>query len=247
MYADCVDLRDFYGTAVGKMARRMIRRRLRQMWPDLRGQAVLGLGYATPFLSLFRDEAERVVAFMPAPQGVLHWPQGGANLTALVEETDLPLPDLSVDRILLVHALESTEQLRPLLRECWRVLNGAGRLLVVVPNRRGLWARFDATPFGQGHPYSGGQLARLLRDTLFTPGDLARALFVPPLPSRFLLRSAPVLERLGERWFASFGGVLLLEAQKQIYAARTTRVQVRRRILVGLPQAAGARRGGGPA
>jgi alpha-ketoglutarate-dependent 2,4-dichlorophenoxyacetate dioxygenase len=44
-----------------------------------------------------------------------------------------------------------------------------GRLLLIVPNRRGIWARLDSTPFGHGRPYSRGQLERLLGDALFTP------------------------------------------------------------------------------
>ena len=50
--------------------------------------------------------------------------------------------------------------------EIWRVLSGNGRLLVIAPNRRGIWARFEHTPFGHGRPYTSSQLYRLLRDTL---------------------------------------------------------------------------------
>ena len=58
-----------------------------------------------------------------------------------MEEYDLPLPDLSVDRIVLVHALEMSDDAPSLVREIWRVLAPGGRLLLVIPNRRGLWAR----------------------------------------------------------------------------------------------------------
>ena len=40
----------------------------------------------------------------------------------------------------MVHALEASEQLPALLAEVWRILVGNGRLLVIVPNRHGLWA-----------------------------------------------------------------------------------------------------------
>jgi len=109
MYTDVVDLREFYGSSLGHVAQRMIRRRIRSLWPDLHGQAVLGLGYATPYLTPFREEAERVFAIMPARQGVTRWPAGGAGLVALSDETELPLPDMSVDRVLLVHGLEATD------------------------------------------------------------------------------------------------------------------------------------------
>ena len=212
MSTDVIDLRDFYESSLGQATRRVIRRHVREIWPDLRGQRLLGLGYATPYLRPFLGEAERVIALMPAGQGVLHWPPEGPNTAALAEEAELPLPDVSVDRVLLVHSLEHSEQLRPFLRDIWRVLVGSGRLLIVVPNRRGLWARLDRTPFGHGHPYTANQLSRLLRDNLFTPLAARRALFVPPFASRLWLTSAGAWERIGARWSPRFGGVVIVEA-----------------------------------
>ena len=43
-------------------------------------------------------------------------------------------------------------------------------------------------------------------------------LFMPPTRSRMALASAAAVEKVGFRWFQTFGGVLLVEAQKQIYA-----------------------------
>src|ERR1700737_3982393 len=56
-----------------------------------------------------------------------------------------------------------------LLREVWRVLAPSGRLIAVIPNRRGVWTRTDNTPFGHGRPYSRAQINELLRQTWFTP------------------------------------------------------------------------------
>ncbi|MBF0374092.1 MAG: methyltransferase domain-containing protein [Alphaproteobacteria bacterium] len=229
MWTDVVDLRDFYDTSLGQMARRMIRRRIRMMWPTVKGMRVLGLGFATPYLRPFREEAERVVAVMPSSQGVLPWPPEGPGLVALSDETDLPLPDRSMDRVLLVHALESTEQVRAMMREVWRVLNDGGRLLAVVPNRRGIWARLERTPFGNGRPYTPTQLSRLLRENMFTPVAQASALFVPPSGSRMMLHSAGAFEELGIRWFPSIAGVVMIEATKQIYASTGLRETGRRR------------------
>ena len=71
MWSDVIDLRDFYRTGIGRMARRIIRDQIRTAWPDAAGQNVLGLGYASPYLAPFREEAERVVSVMPSQQGVL--------------------------------------------------------------------------------------------------------------------------------------------------------------------------------
>ncbi len=239
MNADVVDLRDFYTTRLGQVARRMIRRRVRLIWPDLDGMRLLGLGYATPYLRMFRDEAERVVAMMPAPQGVLPWPPEGPNAVALADESELPLQDYSIDRVLLVHGLEYSEQVRGLLKEIWRVMAGGGRLLAIVPNRRGIWARIDGTPFGQGHPYTPTQLSRLLREATFTPERVTAALFVPPTASRMMLRSANAVERIGERWFTTFAGVSIVEATKQIYAKPAQRrKEQRRRVYLPVPHGA---------
>jgi SAM-dependent methyltransferase len=220
MWMDAVDLRDFYASSLGLVARRMIGRRVRMLWPDVRGSSILGLGYAAPFLGVFRAEAERVIALMPAAQGVLHWPADGPGLTALADEAMLPLADQSIDRVLLVHALECCEQTRPMMREIWRVLADGGQLIVVVPNRRGLWARFERTPFGHGRPYTPRQLSRGLRDALFAPYRSTTALYVPPIRSRMLLSSAGAWEEVGHRWFTSFAGVVLFEASKQIFAGK---------------------------
>jgi SAM-dependent methyltransferase len=235
MRPDVIDLREFYSTRLGQVARKLLRHRIRQVWPDVRGLDLLAMGYASPYLQQFQGEAERVLAFMPAQQGVHRWPVRDSNRVALVDEMELPLPDASVDRVLLIHALENAEQVAPLLREVWRVLASGGRLLVVVPNRRGIWARMERTPFGQGHPYSPGQLSRLLRDNQFQPGGRASALYMPPVNSRMLLRTAAAWEQLGHRWGHAFAGVLLMEADKQIYAISATPPRRRRPIALPLP------------
>lgn len=244
MWNDALDLRDFYRTSLGQIAQRIIRARIRATWDNVAGLNILGFGYATPYLLPFREEAQRVVAAMPAQQGVLHWPSDGPGAVTLCDETEIPLPDVSIDRVLMVHGLECSEQLRPMLREVWRILADGGRLLAVVPNRRGIWARLDRTPFGHGYPYTPGQLNRLLRDTLFSPLRVERALFVPPSRSRMVIASAPAWENIGVRWFPTFSGVLLIEAGKEIYAptVEPARAVRRRRYVEVAPRVNGSLR-----
>src|SRR5277367_632124 len=231
MASDVVDLRDFYRTPLGQVARRMIRQAVRRMWPDLHGMRLMGVGYPAPFLSAISPETERTIALMPASLGVLAWPPDGANLALLADEGELPFAAYSVDRVLLVHALETSEQAGPLLKEVWRVLAGGGRLLVIAPNRRGIWARLDRTPFGSGRPYTMSQLSQLLRDELFTPVATGTALFVPPSRGRMMLRSARAWERVGARWFPTFAGVIMVEATKQIYAKPVAARAPKRRLV----------------
>jgi len=230
MASDVIDLRDFYRTGLGRVARRMIRRAVRRMWPDVAGMRLLGIGYPAPFLTVLAADTERTLALMPASLGVLAWPGAGRNLATLADEGELPFADYSIDRILLIHALESSERAGPMLKEVWRVLAGGGRLLVVAPNRRGIWARLDRTPFGSGRPYTMSQLSQLLRDELFTPVGTGTALFMPPSRGRMMLRSAPAWERIGARWFPTFAGVVLVEATKQIYAKPAAARAPRRRL-----------------
>jgi SAM-dependent methyltransferase len=228
MSLDVVDLRNFYAQQLGTVARRFVSRGIRMRWADARGQRIAGIGYATPYLGLFRGEAERCLAFMPAAQGVVKWPSAQPSLTALVEELDLPLPDAAIDRMLLVHALEMSRDAESMLREVWRVLAPGGRLLAVIPNRRGIWARTDTTPFGHGRPYSRSQVTALLRETWFTPTGWSEALYVPPLTRAWFLRSAAAWERTGATISAPFAGVHIVEATKQVYRAIPARRERRR-------------------
>jgi SAM-dependent methyltransferase len=240
MYQDVVDLNVFYNSFLGQVARRQVRARVREHWPSVASQAVLGLGFATPYLRAFRDEATRTIAAMPALQGVVPWPGDAPSLACLADETELPFADESFDRILLVHAVESSESLRAMLREVWRVLAGSGRLLVVAPNRRGLWARLENNPFAHGHPFSESQLTRLLRDSLFSPVSASTALYVPPSRLKFMLGAAGAWEKIGHRWGLPFAGVILVEATKQVYVGTPARNRRRRlpvRAALGLPVA----------
>ena len=162
MAADSHAAAEFYATARGAVAARLLRERLALLWPNLHGQSLLGIGYAEPYLHLWQDQAARCLAVTPAQMGATRWPSGAANLSCTAEEDSLPFPDLSFDRVLLVHGLEQADNARRMLREVWRVLKDDGTLLVVVPNRTGLWAYLETTPFGHGQPYSFGQLGRLL-------------------------------------------------------------------------------------
>lgn len=218
MHIDVGELQSFYDTPLGQIARRFIRQRLREVWPSVRGQSVLGLGYATPYLRPFQSEADRVIALMPAQQGVTAWPALPSNLAALGDESALPFPDASIDRVIVAHILETSESLRPLLRQIWRVLTPAGRIVVIAANRTSLWAQFEATPFGHGRPFSRLQLQRLLTDAMFTPTASATCLHMPPIGVGYVVRSGVRWERLGRKIWPQLAGVHLTEATKEMMA-----------------------------
>lgn len=240
MHVDVADLRDFYKSGLGQMVRRIVGNRIRSRWRPMRGGVVIGLGFASPYLGSFCGEATRVGALMPEGQGALVWPSQGPTRAVLVEEDRLPLPDNSVDRLLVVHCLEAAHHVDAMLREIWRVLSPEGRLLIVVPNRRGVWARLDTTPFGVGRPFSRSQLERLLTEAMFTPIECTGALYVPPFDRRLLMRSALAMERIGSRISPAFAGLLMVEARKEMTAPIGK--PVRARALRDLVQAHGGGR-----
>jgi SAM-dependent methyltransferase len=169
---------------------------------------------------------------MPAAQGVLPWPDERKNLVTLADIYNLPFEDYSLDRVMISHCLETAGDPLAFLNEVWRVLAGDGRLLLIVPNRLGLWARFEHTPFGTGQPYTATQLTRLLQQASFTTLSVQRTLYTPPTNSRFWLSSAKVFENMGSHLWAGLSGVLVIEARKDIYAALPARRVVKKPITI---------------
>lgn len=217
MEQDSATLSAFYTSPVGQVARRAIQRRIREVWPDVRGIRLLGYGFAIPFLRSFAAEAERTVALLPEQLGAMAWPAGSA-LSIVADEGALPFADAMFDRVLVVHGVENAEALRPLLRQLWRVLAPSGKLLLVVPNRASLWAQVDRSPFAHGRPFNRAQLHTILRDTLFVADRWDGALFMPPLKSRRLLGRGVSWEKIGRRLWPALGGVHIVEATKSLYA-----------------------------
>ncbi len=220
MHLDVRDLRAFYyRTNLGRSAQRALQGAVAGLWTAAPGMTVVGFGFAIPLMRPFLADSARLIALMPGQQGVMRWPPSEPNVCALVDETRWPLEASSVDRILVAHGLETCESPDALLAEIWRVLAPGGRAIFIVPNRSGIWARREATPFGVGRPYSFGQLEAILRRQRFEPERHAAALYAPPSHRRFWLQTSHVWERVGRQFDPQFmAGALLVEASKQVYA-----------------------------
>jgi SAM-dependent methyltransferase len=218
MHQDIAELSAFYDRAMGVHVRDLIAAQIRQRWPNVMGMTVMGLGYATPYLEPFVGEAYRVGALMPAEQGARAWPTGGPIRSIVVDEEALPLPDASVDRMLAVHAIEMSDAVKRTLREIWRVLKPEGRALIVVPNRRSIWAHWDVTPFGEGQPFTKQQLEALISGGMFHIEACGFALATPPLQLAALWRYANTTEKFGLKLWPAISGAIILEATKQVSA-----------------------------
>ncbi len=233
MAIDARDAAEFYATPLGERTAGLLRRKLLALWPDCANLSILGLGYAGPYLHLWREQAQRAIAASPAQLGIAPWPLGRASLACTAEEDALPFPDMLFDRILLVHGLEQADNARRCLREAWRLLKDDGRIIVVAPNRRGIWAYAESTPFGHGQPYSHRQLARLLGSLFFRVEQQEAALFAPPLNWGLALRGFNLLERAGKALAPQFAGLTIAEATKDMHGLIPIRRQASgRRVLV---------------
>ncbi|MEM7270272.1 MAG: methyltransferase domain-containing protein [Pseudomonadota bacterium] len=221
MYLDVVELRRFYyRTRLGKIAQRALRAAIADHWPGLKGGNLAGFGFAAPFLRPLKGGVERTIALMPAQQGAFHWPIDADNITVLADERRWPLAAGFVDHLIVAHGLEGSERPAAVLAETHRVLAPGGRALIVVPNRTGLWARREGTPFGHGRPYSLGQLENFLRQHSLEPVAHSAALYGPPSQRRFWMRMANMAERAGRKLDAQrLAGALVVEVVKTAYAA----------------------------
>ncbi|WP_297369312.1 class I SAM-dependent methyltransferase [Acidocella sp.] len=217
MAIDARDVAGFYASPLGRKVAARLGAALSGLWPQAKGLDLLGLGFTGPYLPLWAGGARRVIAFSPAAMGPAPWPAGRPGLACTGDEDSLPFPDLSFDRILIVHGLEHADSARRYLREAWRLLRDDGRLIVVTPSRRGLWAYAERTPFGHGEPYSERQIARLLTSAFFQVEAQRAALYAPPVSWPPVLSLFGATESLGARLAPHFAGITIAEASKAMH------------------------------
>lgn len=240
MHLDVQDLRNFYyRSALGRAAQGSLRRRMTEIWPEAKGQTVAGFGFAVPLLRPFLADARRVIALMPGPQGVMPWPPDGANVAVLTEETLWPIETGHIDKLIIMHGLETSERAYDLLEEAWRVLGPGGKVLFIVPNRAGLWARRDRTPFGFGQAYSASQLETQLRKHQFLPERHLGALYQFPSTRKLWMKSGAMFEKVGRAMPGMIaGGAFMVEASKRVYPPKGRAVSAtarRQKLPQGVP------------
>ncbi len=227
MRLDVIDLKEFYsGTELGKTTKNLINRVLNDKVHTEVGSLTIGFGYACPFLEnkINDSDNKNFLLLMPSEQGVISWPKKSKSITAMVDEVSWPVNTSAADLILVSHGLEVSDNQDLLLQEVFRVLKDSGRLVILVPNRTGFWARSDSTPFGYGKPYSISQLVALLRKNQFQIDSITPSLYGFPAKKGYGLKSLLLWEKVGKKLNSFFlGGLLVVEARKDIYAVNNVK------------------------
>jgi SAM-dependent methyltransferase len=217
-------LHKFYHSPLGKRVAKSLQNQVNDWWPDNHALSLVGLGFPLPVLPSLQTNTEKTVALMPARQGASVWQRADSdvledrrgNLTAMVESSYLPLPDVSVDRFVMLHLVEHTVDLHTSLREAWRVLKPEGRLLVIAPNRASIWARVENNPFAFGRPFSRSQLNSILEDSQFETVHSRHGLFFPPSQRPTVLKFSSAIDRIGGKIMPLAGGVIFTESIKRM-------------------------------
>ena len=227
MRLDVIELKEFYdGTELGQTTKELINKILDKKINTETDSLTVGFGFACPFLeSKIKDNDDKnFLLLMPNEQGVVSWPNKSKSVTALVDEVSWPVNTSAADLILISHGLEVSDNQDLLLQEVLRVLKDSGKLVILVPNRTGFWARSDSTPFGYGKPYSISQLTALLRKNQFQIESITPSLYGFPAKKGYWLKSLLLWEKVGKKLNSFFlGGLLVVEARKDVYAVKNVK------------------------
>lgn len=220
MRQDIVSIRRFYETSLGKAAAQRIGVKLSDLWGDnIKSLSVLGLGYTQPVLDAMGDGPHRRISAVPRECGIGEWkPTVRGNAHVSVDELRLPFADGQFERVVVLHGLEECADPRAFLREIWRVASPEGRVVLIAPNRAGIWSRATRTPFGHGRPWSRPQLIELLSNGMFQVTASAHILYMPPINSALITSAAESWDTVGRWTLPGFGGVVMVEAVKRLFA-----------------------------
>lgn len=219
LHLDVLQLKQFYAGRLGECVAGLVKQELLRLWPTAAGEAMLVIGFGAPYVTPYLSQATPLLIAMPAEQGAAAWPPGRANHVILTHDGELPLQNNSINRVLLIHSVEYSEHLNAMMQEVWRVLVPGGRVLAVVPNRVSFWSGSTKSPFGFGRPFNVLQLRSLLAHHHFTFTRSSSALFAPPLLAHLSPRFSQKMEKIGRFFWWFLGGVLMVEAEKQLYAS----------------------------
>lgn len=241
MSVDVIDLREFYTTPLGQVSQAALLRTFSKLEPFKKDLDLVGIGYPVPLFDSLADDISQAIILMPARQGALQWPVGKDSKVALVDEDELPIETASVQCVVVLHLIENVADPAQILNEIWRILVPEGKLILVAANRRGLWTRFEHTPFGNGRSFSRGQLSVLLRKAKLTPSHWNHTLNFPPIRFKSLMRFYPLVDKLGAKLWPLFCGAYVVTATKRLYQGVPVSAKRAAKVKMPIIAAQGAR------
>ena len=231
MLYDVEKINAFYNSTRGQIVARLLNKELSKIWTPSNKTSNLVVG----FPSIFPERSAMFPVLMPSEIGGMPWESENVVYSALIDSTSWPLESDSVDYVLITHALEFILDKNGFLLEASRVLRSAGKLIMIVPHRGSFWSRAETTPFGHGTPFSKRQIFALLKNTGLNPEKCTRGLFLPPFVDKLPRVFSNQVEVFGECLLPLLGGVLIVEANKLVYAEpNKNRVAAKKRLFASV-------------
>lgn len=234
MNIDIIDLKEFYRSPLANNVHMVLKKMLTRLRSSSSNcsSKTLFVGFGAPYANQNNHE----FLFMQAHMGVLAWPDKPNNRALLAYENEWAFADHTFDEIIIIHGLEYAQHAGNVLEECYRCLRPEGRLVVIVPNRRGIWVRSDKTPFGFGQPYTLTQLLQVLKKCEFVPIDAVRGLYTSPSSTWLGNLCSWTFECIATRTLQKFSGLVGVAAIKRVYAGIPAK-RIAKEQQVAVPQA----------
>ncbi|MDP2193072.1 MAG: methyltransferase domain-containing protein [Alphaproteobacteria bacterium] len=215
-------LKQFYQTPLGEVVRIYIEDVVHHFLTPLpHHETILGLGYVTPFLPHELHAKNAAMCFTFNQMGCMTWPNAARSTTAIVDAHALPITNQSVDRIILVHALEAAQHPILCIKELQRILKPGGQILIIFPNKNGLWSYSSATPFSYGQHFTSHELSVLLAEHQFQVVFEKKFLYFPPSQMLHTHSLFAPIEVFGAHFLPFFSGLNAICAKKSTLALPT--------------------------
>jgi len=125
MAIDVIDLRSFYSSSLGDVARRVVHKIVRQRFANCSGYSISESAMQRP-ISKFPRGSGAGACFHAGRTRRGELACLGFVVFGAYRNNIMPLPNSCIDRALVIHALEIIEHPRDLLAEIWRILTPGG-------------------------------------------------------------------------------------------------------------------------
>jgi SAM-dependent methyltransferase len=209
----------FYLSFLGKAVSNILSHKILNLWKPINNSRIAAIGFCFPYLRSINKKTQRTFFLVPIGHGLHHFDVNNKNLTVSVNEYILPIDDLSLDRLLVIHSFEYLTDHNKFLREAWRSLDKNGEILIIVPNSFGLWRPYYKNNLSSLRTFSFSELNSLLLNNFFTPINFSNSLFFPPINNQLILDRANIFEKASKSFLKFFSGVIIVRARKNYSTA----------------------------